>query len=107
MRARFALWAQAAIALLVLARCWGYHRVAENDLIDQRARANASTARLAANLIDAAVGGRLVDSRWDAVPPSELRSARFVAPVDAALRAAFKGSTVVKIKLYDARGLTL
>jgi signal transduction histidine kinase len=104
---RFALWALAAIALLVLALCWGYHRVAENDLIDQGARANASTARLAANLIDAAVGGRLVDSRWDAVPPSELRSARFVAPVDAALRAAFKGSSVVKVKLYDARGLTL
>ncbi|HSV70478.1 MAG TPA: ATP-binding protein [Methylibium sp.] len=104
---RFALGAFGAIAALVLLLAWGYRAVAERDLLDQGARANATMARTVANLMEVALGVSLHASGWFDLPDAALREAPFAATADAAVLTALRGSSVVKVKLFDPRGRTL
>ncbi|HWH74355.1 MAG TPA: ATP-binding protein [Methylibium sp.] len=104
---RFALGALAGIVLLLLLLGGGYRALAQRDLLDQGARANANLARTVSNLLETALGERLPASGWLALTDAELPGARQAALSDAAVRAALRGSSVVKVKLFDERGRTI
>ena len=103
----FAIVALLAIAAVLFALGWGYRVVAEDDLVRQGARANVTLGLTALNVVEQALDGRLETLGWLELPAAALPAARFVAPADAALRRALQGTSVVKVKLYDVRGLTV
>ncbi len=104
---RFALGALFGIVLLLLLLGGGYRALAQRDLLDQGARANANLARTVTNLLETTLGERLHASGWFALADADLPGARQVVLSDAAVRAALRGSSVVKVKLFDARGRTV
>jgi signal transduction histidine kinase/ActR/RegA family two-component response regulator len=104
---RFAIEALAAVVALVLVLFAGYRWMAEQDLLRHGTRANVLIGQAAVNVIEQTLGAPLTRLGWLDLPIAELPTAQYVAWADAAVRHAVRDSSVVKIKLYNARGVTI
>jgi signal transduction histidine kinase len=104
---RFAVAAVLAVALGAVAIVLGYRKVAEDDLVHQGAQANIDIGRLAVNAIEAAHDAPLLGHPWLSAARDDPRRLAWAATTDRAVRHVLQGTTVLKFKLYDARGLTI
>ena len=103
----FALAAFAAVVVVVLILSWAYSGVARDDLIRQGARANVAVGQTALNVIEQAIGGSLGAGHWLEMPAAQLPTSRFADAADQALQRALRNTGIVKVKLYNVRGLTV
>ena len=103
----FALAAFAAVVAVVLVLSWAYSQVARDDLIRQGARANVAVGQTALNVIEQAIGGSLSAGHWLEMPAGQLPTSRFADAADQALQRALRNTGIVKVKLYNVRGLTV
>lgn len=104
---RFALGALVGFALLLLLLGGGYRMLTQQDLLDQGTHANVNIAQVLANAIENTFDAPLHTTGWFDLPDNQLASAKQVARVDVAVRNALRGSSVLKVSLFDSRGRTV
>jgi signal transduction histidine kinase len=104
---RFAIAALVTVAAGATGIVLGYREVAADELVEHGAHANIDVGRLAINAIETAHGAPLAGHPWLSAEPGDPRRRGWVATADRALRRLLEGSSVLKFKLYDARGLTV
>lgn len=103
---RFAQIAAVALIAVVIALVTGYRALAHADLLQQGAKSNAVLGQVLVNVVEGRAGGPLGASDWFTRPSSRSRDAAGLTEVDAAVRRALRGTTVVMVKFYDRQGLT-
>ena len=93
------------IGIVVIALSFLYRQLVFESLIEGETRSNVAVTQLFANSIWPNHAEFI--SRASEVPARELASRREIRRIDDDLRSMMKGLGVVKVKIYDAKGLTV
>ena len=94
-----------AVVAVIVALSWFYRRLAFDSLIDGETRSNVALTQAFANSIWPAYAAFV--KRAAELPPGELATRREVAALDRDLRVLARGLPIVKVKIYDLKGLTV
>ena len=95
----------AMIVIVVVALSLFYRQLVFDSLVEEETRSNVALTKAFANSVWPRHSAFI--QRASSVPPAELPSRREIRLIDRDLRVMMHGLNVVKVKIYDAQGLTV